>query len=86
MLTLLIAVGALALAVIGNAIIEPSTRLTPSQRGSGQRWQLWEPIPGMAKRQCPECRYFFASPPDAEELRCPDRVTSGTRPASADPP
>jgi hypothetical protein len=34
MITLLIAVGALALAVIGNAIIEPSTRSTPSERGS----------------------------------------------------
>jgi hypothetical protein len=22
--------------------------------------QPWEPPPGMVKRQCPECRYFFA--------------------------
>ena len=25
--------------------------------------QPWEPPPGMVKRQCPECRYFFAAPP-----------------------
>ena len=27
----------------------------------------WEPLPGMEKHQCPECRYFFAAPPDIEE-------------------
>ena len=21
----------------------------------------WEPLPGMVKRECPECRYFFAA-------------------------
>jgi hypothetical protein len=40
MTTLLIAVGALAVAVIGNAIIQPSTRPTPSQVRCGRRWQL----------------------------------------------
>jgi hypothetical protein len=24
--------------------------------------QPWEPLPGMLKRQCPECRYYFAAP------------------------
>ena len=24
--------------------------------------QPWEPPPGMIKRQCPHCRYFFAAP------------------------
>jgi hypothetical protein len=24
--------------------------------------QAWEPPPGMVKRQCPECRYWFAVP------------------------
>ena len=28
--------------------------------------QPWEPMPGMVKRQCPECRYFFAAPPGAD--------------------
>jgi hypothetical protein len=31
----------------------------------------------MEKRQCPDCRYFFAVPPDAEELRCPDYIGLG---------
>jgi hypothetical protein len=38
MITLLIAVGVLAVAVIGNAIIEPSTRST--QVGCARRWPL----------------------------------------------
>jgi hypothetical protein len=25
--------------------------------------QPWEPMPGMEKRQCPNCRYFFAADP-----------------------
>jgi hypothetical protein len=39
----------------------------------------WEPLPGMVKRQCPECRYLFAAPVDIEEPRCPDCVAAGTR-------
>ena len=34
----------------------------------------WEPPPGMVKRQCPACRYFFAVAPDSVEPRCPDCV------------
>ena len=31
----------------------------------------WEPMPGMVKRQCPECRYWFAAPVNrALEPRC----------------
>jgi hypothetical protein len=45
----------------------------------------WEPLPGMVKRQCPVCRYFFAALPDAAKPLCPDCVAFGTRPASADP-
>jgi hypothetical protein len=41
--------------------------------------QPWEPMPGMVKRQCPKCRYFFAAAPDAEELRCPDCVGAARR-------
>ena len=47
--------------------------------------QPWEPSPGMVKRQCPECRYHFAAPPDAAEPRCPDCVAFGSRSALADP-
>jgi hypothetical protein len=45
----------------------------------------WEPMPGMVKRQCPECRYLFAAPADTEEPRCPDCVGNlprGRRPAA----
>jgi hypothetical protein len=39
--------------------------------------QPWEPPPGMVKRQCPECRYFFAAPitsEDGKALPCPARL------------
>jgi hypothetical protein len=42
----------------------------------------WEAPPGMVKRQCPECRYFFAAI-EAVGL-CPDCATLGTRPPPAD--
>jgi hypothetical protein len=32
----------------------------------------WEPMPGMVKRKCPECRYWFAAPASSQELRCQD--------------
>jgi hypothetical protein len=32
----------------------------------------WEPLPGMVKRQCPACSYFFAARPNRDEPRCPD--------------
>jgi hypothetical protein len=41
----------------------------------------WEPMPGMVKRQCPECRYWFAAPANraALEPRCPDCVEKLSR-------
>ena len=40
----------------------------------------WEPLPGMLKRQCPECWYFFAAPHRARTgLLCPDCASAGTR-------
>jgi hypothetical protein len=40
----------------------------------------WEPMPGMVKRQCPECRYWFAAPVNrALEPRCPDCVEKLSR-------
>jgi hypothetical protein len=47
--------------------------------------QSWEPMPGMVKRQCPECRYFFAVPEGSGERRCPDCASFGSRPTSANP-
>jgi hypothetical protein len=38
----------------------------------------WEPMAGMVKRQCPRCRYFFASPVDSSEPRCANCVSQGT--------
>jgi hypothetical protein len=40
----------------------------------------WEPLLGMEKRQCPECRYLFAAPVDVEEQRCPDCAIAGSGP------
>jgi hypothetical protein len=37
----------------------------------------WEPMAGMVKRQCPQCRYFFASPVDSAERRCANCVSLG---------
>jgi hypothetical protein len=34
----------------------------------------WKPMPGMVKRQCPECRYWFAAPANSQEPRCQDCV------------
>ena len=41
----------------------------------------WEPLPGMVKRRCSWCRYWFAAPVAvAEETpRCPDCAAFGTR-------
>jgi hypothetical protein len=40
----------------------------------------WEPLSGMTKVQCPECRYFFAAPTASTTLLCPDCAAEGTRP------
>lgn len=33
----------------------------------------WEPMPGMVRVRCRECRYFFAAhPPVLARPRCPD--------------
>ena len=42
----------------------------------------WEPLPGMTKAQCPQCRYFFAVPVAATTLLCADCAAVGTRPAA----
>jgi hypothetical protein len=40
----------------------------------------WEPMPGMVKRQCPRYRYYFATPAESHEPRCPDCVQGGSPP------
>jgi hypothetical protein len=37
----------------------------------------WEPPPGMVKRRCPHCRYFFAAPQVAPPKFCPDCASLG---------
>ena len=37
----------------------------------------WEPLPGMVKLRCEDCRYWFASHGAAV---CPDCARFGTRP------
>jgi hypothetical protein len=44
----------------------------------------WQPLPGMVKRQCPDCRYWFATS-DPRTPRCSDCVALGTRPVAAHP-
>ena len=47
----------------------------------------WEPMLGMVKRQCPQCRYFFASPVESAERRCANCAALGTgRPRAHAPP
>lgn len=42
----------------------------------------WEPLPGMVKKRCAQCHYWFAVPlAEAEATsRCPDCTGLGTRP------
>jgi hypothetical protein len=39
----------------------------------------WAPLPGMVKRRCSQCRYWFAVPVDEAEMtsRCPDCTSLG---------
>jgi hypothetical protein len=41
--------------------------------------QAWEPPPGMVKRLCPQCRYWFAASPHTNEEWCPDCASIGQR-------
>lgn len=38
--------------------------------------QPWDPLPGMHKRRCEECQYWFAS---SGAARCPDCTGKGQR-------
>ncbi len=41
----------------------------------------WEPLPGMVKKRCSQCRYWFAVPAAEAEAtsRCPDCAGRGTK-------
>ena len=64
----------------------PSGGITKAERvARAINAQPWDPPPGLAKRECPQCRYLFAALPDSEELRCRDCVGLSKRTASAVP-
>jgi hypothetical protein len=39
-----------------------------------------KPLPGMAKKRCSRCHYWFAATEAEATSRCPDCVGLGTRP------
>jgi len=45
----------------------------------------WQPMPGMVKKRCSRCHFWFAVPGTAAETtsRCPDCAALGTRPTKA---
>ena len=89
-------IGNTAMVDAAKGEVPRSTRFQPADRLRGEKRQVmdeeaaprainaqpWEPPPGMVKRQCPHCRYFFAAPSTEPEavLRCPDCAAEGTRP------
>jgi hypothetical protein len=68
----------------GEAVL-PDGFASEEARGWAVNAEPWEPMPGMIKRQCLQCRYWFASNaetglcPDTQELRAasPPTETSG---------
>lgn len=40
----------------------------------------WEQPPGMVKRRCSWCGFFFAAPEGSEQPQCPDCMAIGTMP------
>jgi hypothetical protein len=46
--------------------------------------EAWEPLPGMVKKRCLRCRYWFAVIAEEAETTatCPDCAPSQTRPRS----
>jgi hypothetical protein len=45
---------------------------------NGTNDEPWEPLPGMSKLRCTDCRYWFAAPNPHVE-RCPDCVLRSLR-------
>jgi hypothetical protein len=43
--------------------------------------QPWQPLPGMLKKRCSRCSFFFAVPVTEADTtsRCPDCAALGTR-------
>jgi hypothetical protein len=47
----------------------PGVSRTQEAAARAANAEPWEPMPGMVKRQCPQCRYLFAVPVAAGEDR-----------------
>jgi hypothetical protein len=60
--------------------LKPATELEAQARA--QNAEPWEPLSGMVKKRCSQCRYWFAVPVIEAEMtsRCPDCAGLGTRP------
>jgi hypothetical protein len=46
----------------------------PEGRARAINAEPWEPLPGMVKRRCEECDYWYASPAAQRTAICPDCV------------
>jgi hypothetical protein len=64
---------------LGEAVQRDSGFANAEAAARAANAEPWEPMPGMAKRQCPECRYFFAASASSQELRCQDCVDKLSR-------
>jgi len=66
---------------LGEAVLRAGGFANAEAAARAVNAEPWEPMPGMVKRQCPECRYFFAAAEASGERRCPDCATFSSRPA-----
>jgi hypothetical protein len=64
---------------LGEAVLHAGGFATEEAAARLINAEPWEPMPGMVKRQCPECRYFFAAPVGSRELRCQDCIEKPPR-------
>jgi hypothetical protein len=74
---------------LGTAVPRAGGFATEEATARGINAAPWEPMPGMVKRQCPDCRYWFAALTNraALEPRCPDcaeKLPPGRRSPAAD--
>jgi hypothetical protein len=57
---------------LGEAVLRAGGLASAEAAARAVNAEAWEPMPGMVKRQCPECRYWFAAPASSQEARCQD--------------
>jgi hypothetical protein len=67
---------------LGEAVLRAGGFANAEAAARAANAEPWEPMPGMVKRQCPDCRYWFAAPASSQELRsqdCVDKLPRGHR-------